>query len=703
MNYFSKTEIVFSQKEEASILYIMLPSTNDTSKPPMLTKEILSNCSQYRPYEQKNSKGISIVFEVYQTEATVNAATHDEAFESLILNQEATKCSSGELFIEAGKRSVKKRKKSSPAVTILIVSFAVIVSAFVGILVGGKLNGNTEAPPAQQVGNTNVDGMIVPEQSPPTDAEQITISIDRSYAAVPTEDLQLKGAVVDGVAQIELPRFDKEDFFNHVSGYTWGFSSIPDGKKIEYYGGQTYSFTSDTKLYRVLVKYGGGSGTKDDPYLIDYYDQLELMAEEKARGYFKQTADILFPTWATHKPIDTVNELKANPDEEYFEYDGNGFIIQGIDNPLFGTVSGAVIRNVNICNAVIQSLEYDDYGFIVRNALNYRYKTDHATYETGATLIQHCTVSHASIIIMAPETENGATTVATTVVVPPDLIEYDENGNIIESTTTVVPVTKIAEHAIGAISGNGGQIEGCYVTDFGIFVNGSEYILYAGGISGKPASVKDSAVYYYSTQGRVFHAGGIVGSAEGARLYDATGKELPVFYGGTIQGCLARNIILTTEMSAGGIAGVGSSMAENAIISNSYANELYFTCGEYSEDSEHRLLKAGITGGVIGLDGTGKYGHLVSNTVSLTDFPVIGQRSLSSYDDTVRLAPSFAFYQESILSVLNKNTVHPQNPQEMFTGTFMFGENSEFGDESGNLCYPASINDLFIKTVTEEQ
>ena len=45
--------------------------------------------------------------------------------------------------------------------------------------------------------------------------------------------------------------------------------------------------------------------------LIDYYDQLELMGKERARGYFRQTEDISFPEYAEHKPINTVNRLKG--------------------------------------------------------------------------------------------------------------------------------------------------------------------------------------------------------------------------------------------------------------------------------------------------------------------------------------------------------------------------------------------------------
>ena len=51
------------------------------------------------------------------------------------------------------------------------------------------------------------------------------------------------------------------------------------------------------------------------------------MSEEKVRGYFKQITDISFPEWCEHKPIDTVNELKADPKAEYFEYDGGNYVI----------------------------------------------------------------------------------------------------------------------------------------------------------------------------------------------------------------------------------------------------------------------------------------------------------------------------------------------------------------------------------------
>lgn len=716
MNYFCRTTIE-AAKDKIRTFFMMVEADPKSNTPPSLKKEVLLEQHEYKEflllYHPKAT--IMVDYILYQTEENVHAATQPEIFEDLIQSGKATILSSGELQIEPTDKKdkggvVRKKKKSSPLLVLGIVSGVAIISLI--SFQGGKMLGLSHKGNADTESNPGIiaeDGMIIPVQNViADDAEQITVSIDRSYAAVPTEDLQLKGTVgADGSAQITLPEFDKTDFFTHVSGYTWGFTTDPDGTEIEYYGGKTYAFQADTRLYRVLEKYAGGSGTKEDPYLIDYFDQLELMGEEKARGYFKQIADISFPEWASHKPINTVNELKADPNTEHFEYDGGGFVIDNLDAPLFDKVSGAVIKNVNIRNAAIQSEVYRDYGFIVCNAYNYHYRAENGTiYETGETLIRHCSVSHSSITAELSDQEEAAVTTTEIVyapeVVPPDLV--DEDGNPVEVTTTDAPEkTKKAEYAIGAITGNGGQIENCYVSDFEISAYLEDYILYVGGISGKPANVINSGVYNYSANGNIFNAGGIVGSAEGARAYDAKGQELPEFYGGSIQGCVARSVTLNSEIAAGGIAGIGCTNVEHALISNCYATELHISCGEYEDEARTQVIKQGFIGGIIALDGTGKYGHTISNIVSLSDFSVIGKKEKSTYDDTVRLAPAYAFYQENIQTVINRNTVNPANPKEIFTGCFIFGEPDEFGDETGNLAFPATIQDLLPITVIQKE
>ena len=707
MNYFCDVHIQSGKDEEERIFIVLDKESISDSELPKLTKEILLSNNQYKNFAMKyKPKMVLADYKVYSTDEEIYASLQDNIFEELIENEKVQYIGSSELNIDCSRdrASGRRKKKTSPVLKLGIAGGMIVLSvmAFGFGNIMGKSHSNSENKNSE-VNTTNEDGMIVPEQDIISeDAEQITISIDRSYSAVPREDLQIKGEVVDGVAKITLPEFDKTDFFTHIAGYTWGFSTIPDGEKIEYYGGATYEFSKDTKLYRVLVKYGGGSGTKDDPYLINYYDQLELMGEEKARGYFKQTADIVFPEWSSHKPIDTVNELKSDPQSEYFEFDGNGYSIQSLDNPLFGTVSGAVIKNVNIQNSFISSPEYKNYGFIVCEAYNYRYETeDGKSYETGETLIQHCSVSHSAIYAEIPETEDTSETVEVVTapsVVPPNLV--DKNGKEVKKAESEpVKVAKQGEYAIGAVTGLGGQIENCYVTDFGIFAYLEDYFLYAGGISGKPANVVNSAVYYFSAQGNIFNAGGIAGSCGGSRMYNPAGTGLPDCYGGNIQGCLARNIILTAEASAGGIAGESSTDSENAVISNCYANELNFTTGVFEEN---KLIKSGYSGGITGTDGKEKNGHKIMNTVSPADLQVIGNKTVSDYDDTVRLAPAYAFYQENILTVLNKNTINPDNPKEIYTGNFMFSNDGLFGDENGNLPFPSEIADLFEKIFVED-
>ena len=704
MNYFCSVHIQ-SKKDAEKSFFIVLNNEKDTDKElPNLTKEILLENNSYKEFiAQYKPKLVFADYRVYSTDSEIYASTQDDVFEHLIQSGQATCTGQSEINVDCAKdkhSGRRKKKKSSLVLKVGIVGGAVVlgVSAF-GL---GNTLGKSQVVSTEKISTENTitdDGMIIPVQAEISpDAEQITISVDRSYSAVPTEDLQLKGEVIDGSAQITLPEFDKTDFFTHVSGYTWGFTTDPDGKKIEYYGGNTYSFSENIKLYRVLVKYGGGSGTKEDPYLIDYFDQLELMGEEKARGYFKQTEDIVFPEWASHKPIDTVNELKSDPQSEYFEYDGNGYAIQNLDNPLFGTVSGAVIKNVNIQNSFINTIEFKDYGFIACKAYNYRYETGNGkTYETGETLIQHCSVSHSAIYAEIPkeETTENVQIVTAPAVVPPDLVEYDEDGNVIEPEN--IEAAKNGEYAIGAITGLGGQIENCYVTDFGVSASLSDYFLYVGGISGKPANVFNSVVYNFSAQGNIFNAGGIAGSCGGSRMYNPTGKELPDYYGGNIQGCAARKIVITTESSAGGIAGESSTDAENAVISNCYANELTLVSGIFEDN---KMIKTGYCGGIIGSDGKEKNGHKIMNTVSTADFSVIGNKKFSDYDETIRLAPDYAFYQENILTVINKNTISPDNPKEIYTGNFIF-DITLFGDENGGLAFPSEISDLFEKVYVE--
>ena len=299
MNFFCKVHMQSSKEKEVDFFMVLIPEKKNTDEIPQLSKEMVLTSQQYLDFrKQYKPRNLLVEYTVYATETEINAAMSDEEFQKL--TEMSDKQPQSEISIDCihdkPYSSGKKKKKTSPVTMMIAVCSILIVGVF-GVGFGMKVGKSKAAAENQNSVKTEKsaeeDGLLIPEQEQNEDAaQQITVSIDRSYSAVPTEDLQLKGSVIDGKAQITLPEFDKTDFFTHVAGYTWGFSSDPDAKQIEYYGGKSYTFTEDTKLYRVLVKYGGGSGTKDDPYLIDYYDQLELMSEEKARGYFKQTAHI---------------------------------------------------------------------------------------------------------------------------------------------------------------------------------------------------------------------------------------------------------------------------------------------------------------------------------------------------------------------------------------------------------------------------
>jgi hypothetical protein len=83
------------------------------------------------------------------------------------------------------------------------------------------------------------------------------------------------------------------------------------------------------------------------------------------------------------------------------------------------------------------------------------------------------------------------------------------------------------------------------------------------------------------------------------------------------------------------------------------------------------------------------------------EYSVIGAMSKSAYDDTVRVAPLYAYYQAGILDVINKNTVNPNNPKEIFTGGFIFADDNRNSDDGGKFAFPAVIAELF--TVTQKE
>jgi hypothetical protein len=106
--------------------------------------------------------------------------------------------------------------------------------------------------------------------------------------------------------------------------------------------------------------------------------------------------------------------------------------------------------------------------------------------------------------LVLPSTDEQGNTLPETVppvtapvVVPPDL----DTGEEVEVAPP--PPPKRGENSIGSITGVGGQIENCFVTNVVIVAELDDYFLYVGGVSGKPANVINSGVVGFAVKGKV--------------------------------------------------------------------------------------------------------------------------------------------------------------------------------------------------------
>jgi hypothetical protein len=696
-----------------------LLTTPTTENLPPLTEEILRTNAFFKRFEAdyKAKKIKTPIFVEYQVfianEEFEEAKGFDENFLNGLINSEKAKClSSSELQITKAITAKKQHEKNAQIAANIKskkkpIPLSKLLGGAVGFLIFGGIIGFVIAQiikvDSLPVDNSNVDNspeIFVPIQP------QYSITIDQSYRAVPMDDIVLSGEVADdGKSYVTLPAFSNLDFFNHVYGYTYGYSRDKNAERIEFYGGQQIEITTDMKLYRVLNIFGGGSGTQDDPYLISYFDQLSLLAEKPVKGFFKQVANIYFPTG--NASINIFSDLKEKETaENYFEYDGGNFRIFNLSSPLFGTVSGASFKNINIRDSFITSEFADNYGLIAKQARQYRYTIDDTEYDTGEVKFTNCTVTHSSITLapfVVTETSTTKAVAEETPVSEPPMT--DENGNIVQNPYEPLPEPPKQKYAVfsaGGITGQGGIFENCYVADFGIYSTADDqYFLNAGGISGKPTNITNSGVFNVYISGNIFNAGGLIGSAEGTRIYNAAGEELPITVGGNVLGCFAKTVTIYAENSVGGLVGIGSTDSENAYIANSYTAETTLAAGLWNDDGIQ--TKQGFVGGIMGCDGTGKNGHIFTRMLSQDGYYALGENAKSTWDDTVLTAPLSAFYLDGMLESLNRGTVGV-NEKEIFTGQFIFEINiAATTRKNGGMPFPQTISTFLpIETIKEK-
>lgn len=434
-------------------------------------------------------------------------------------------------------------------------------------------------------------------------AAYITITIDQSY--LNKEPITIKSALdMTGKATVTLPVVDdKDDIYSSVTGCTYGYSTKKQTGEfgtIEYFGGVESEFTKDTTLYRVLNEYGGGNGTAENPYIINYYDQLLRLSEEKANGYFIQTADIKFPKAAERKPIDTktISRGYENKSYDFFVYDGQGYSIKNIsgNGGLFGTVAAATIKNIVIDGASISAGNNDNVGIICNEITSYSYPSSSNSeyFATGNSKITGCTVTNSKIT--ADNAEN-----------------------------------------VGGICGYGGIVSDCYVSSLSI--SGGKN---SGGIVGNACTVTGCLANSISVSGTLVSAGGIAGTAYGVKLYDY--GDNCHYSGGNITGCGVRTFSARAANS-GGIVGTATADSSYAYIKSCYAANIY--------------LNGTNNGGIAGADGD-KTAHRIAYCLvdNANGYAAVGGNNVRSLTKTMVLSvpADTGLTVEGVLSVLNADS-----------------------------------------------
>ena len=171
-------------------------------------------------------------------------------------------------------------------------------------------------------------------------------------------------------------------------------------------------------------KFGGGDGTKNSPYLINNAQQLADLAWWVNHGqifeykYFKLTADIALNdiTWGDdNKPTNFETLKKWTPIGKYGTFvddvfkgtfDGDNHTVSGLVceadhyTGLFGTISMAVVRNLNIKDSYIYNGRYeylDEPGLACGFLIGY----------SGPAQITNCHVINSNIDMMSIKTWDG--------------------------------------------------------------------------------------------------------------------------------------------------------------------------------------------------------------------------------------------------------------------------------------------------------
>ncbi|MET3290902.1 UNVERIFIED_CONTAM: uncharacterized protein YjdB [Brevibacillus sp. OAP136] len=301
--------------------------------------------------------------------------------------------------------------------------------------------------------------------------------------------------------------------------------------------------------------FSGGTGSKDNPYLIGTPEQLNNVRNyANANDYFKLTQNIDLSSYAAGAgwlPIATVGS------PFYGHLDGDGFTITGLTinsgnaMGLFGSIgNSSTITNVTLENVSVKGLDSVG-GLVGRNA--------------GGTIENSCVTGS----VTGPGTQTGG------------LVGLDSGGTITHSCFKgSVSGTQIVGGLVGASSG-GTTIESSFVTGN---VSGSSYV---GGLVGTNSSGNIHTSYASASLSGQSYIGGLVGWNESGEIDNssATGDVNGTSYVGGLVGnngnaSASHSGKISNSSATGNVSGGGSDSYvgglvgynDNGEISRSYAS-----------------------------------------------------------------------------------------------------------------------------------
>jgi len=345
-----------------------------------------------------------------------------------------------------------------------------------------------------------------------------TVSIE--ITVKPDKIIYLEGESFDKTGMI-VTAFCEDDKSAVVTDYTIsGYTSTPGIKTITVtYDGKTASFTVDV----IASGFAGGTGTKNDPYLIETKDQLDNV-RNYLDAHFKMIADIEFTDADFAEGGDFYNNGKGWEPIGISEstaftgvFDGNGHVIKNLyinkDNHtgLFAYAINSTIKNLGIEDSNILASSYFNAGGIVGEAEN---SSIINCYNSGSISATGFGVTYVG----------GIAGYAT------DCIFTDcYNTGKISANANNGEFFSVSGGIVGLL--DGGRLTNCYNTGDVFVISNRTVSAQAGGVAGEVINVVVTNCYnqgyiHTSSSGSYSHAGGIAGKAHESTInscYNAGG------------------------------------------------------------------------------------------------------------------------------------------------------------------------------------